>query len=69
MALDKATLSASLKTFFDSMDEAPSTNQDLADAFADAVDVFVKSGTVSTTVSVVDPVSETLTGTGTGSVT
>ena len=68
MSLNKTALKASLLAFFNSMDTAAKTNDQLAEAFANAVDIFVKSGTVSTTVTVVDPISGTLTGTGTGTV-
>ena len=68
MALDKATLQTTLKDFFVTMKSESKTEDELAAAIADAIDVFVKSGTVTTTdtVSVVDPISGTLTGTGTG---
>lgn len=85
MALDKITLKASLKTAFESLqgyDGTPGKTQNdaleqLAEAITNAVDVFIKSGTVNTTVATGIPVqvnissgtgATTGTGTGTGDV-
>lgn len=48
MALDKATLTASLTTVFTSLDPNKTPAQ-VAQQIADAVDIFVKSGTVNVT--------------------
>ena len=86
MALDKTTLAATISATLTALkDYDGSTGKTQADAIdklsgdlADAIDVFVKSGTVSTTVASgitvqVDPVTgigaTTGTGAGTGSVT
>ncbi|MBU2645879.1 hypothetical protein KKI24_14315 [bacterium] len=71
MALDKATLKTAIENGLASahgqgLQAADST---LAQVIADAVDAFVKSGTVSTAVTVtVDPGTHAGGGTGTGSV-
>ena len=74
MALDKTSLKASIKQAFN--DQRSNTNDpdgaidDLASKIADAVDLFVKSGSVSTSVSTVitgTSPSGAVTGTGTGS--
>ncbi len=75
MALDKATLTATLTGIFE--DLSGDTAATKATKIANAVDVFVKSGTVTTTVAVtsvslVTPgvdASGPGTGSGTGSVT
>ena len=82
MPLDKATLTASIKVLFGAnevgLDAPAKANiEQMSTDLADAIDVFVKSGTVITNVAVasvsaVTPgpgVSGPGTGTGTGSVT
>lgn len=84
MALNKTVLKASFKAAFQA--EMPSPNAEqlaaydrIADAFANAIDAFVRSGTVTVTVASGIPVSTTgtaaaqtgattTTGTGTGTV-
>lgn len=74
MPLDKSTLTSALETAFGANDvsdaSAKSNIQSMAAAVADAIDVFVKSGDVNTTLSV-NPHTPggSATGTGTGSVT
>jgi len=69
MALDKATLITDLETAFGKDQVSDATAKAnitvMATAVADAVDVFVKSGTVNTTVTTPD----TINGTGVGVVT
>ena len=62
MALDKATLISNLTTIFENLD-ADATAATKAEAFADAIDAFVKTATVNTTVSVTS-VSGVTTGAG-----
>ena len=76
MSLDKAGLAAALKAIFE--DVSPTTTAEAkASAIADAIDAFVKTGEVSTTVASgiavqVDPNTgigaTSATGTGTGSI-
>lgn len=73
MALDKATLKAGLKSAMLANIPSPSPQQTteidtFAGAFADAIDIFVKSGTVTVTVPIAIPV-QVNTGTGTGATT
>jgi hypothetical protein len=48
MALDKATLTATLTSIFEDLDNE-ATAAEKATAIADAIDVFVRSGTVAFT--------------------
>ncbi|MBN2669991.1 MAG: hypothetical protein JXR60_12290 [Bacteroidales bacterium] len=72
MALDKISLKSSIKQAFN--DQRSNTNDpdaaldDLAAKIADAVEVFVKSGTVNTTVETTGTAAAQ-TGTGTGNIT
>lgn len=61
MALDKATLIASLTTIFSDLTGKTAAQQ--AQAVADAIDIYVKTGTIATTVAVVS-VSGVTTGPG-----
>jgi len=67
MPLDKSTLQAAFKTAFDTAKEENWSTEQVAEALADAVDVFVRSGDVVgiTTDVEVDP--DTGLGTGTQS--
>ena len=66
MALDKAGLTSALKTIFENVD-ANSTPAAKAASIADAIDTFVKTGTVSVTVATTgSPTAQT--GSGTGSI-
>jgi hypothetical protein len=70
MALDKTTLTNTLETIFE--DLSGKTAAQKASEIADAIDVFVKSGAVNTTVTGTAPgptFPSTVSGTGTGSVT
>ena len=51
MALVSASLAADLKTIFDAMDQAPTTNTWLADQIAAAIDKQIKTATVQGTAS------------------
>ena len=64
MALDKATLKASIKTALNNGIGVDDDADAISQAIANAIDIFVKSGTVSTVVATPD----TFTGTGSGSV-
>ncbi len=68
MALDKTTLGTSIANAFASAhgQGLKSTDTDLGNAIADAIDAYVKAGTVSTTVSTVTACGAGP-GTGTGS--
>ncbi len=82
MALDKATLKSSIKSALlaaaaeEDPDNFDAAMDSLAGNISDAVDAFVKSGTVTTTVTTVvigtlpvGPVAATGSGAGTGSMT
>ena len=77
MALDKTTLKASIQQALYDSKASGDTIPQLAQALADAIDTFVRSGTVTTNVTVasvsgVQPgtgVSGPGSGTGTGSIT
>ena len=69
MALDKTSLRTALETALGSGEaglDAPSKAniEGVASAMADAIDAFVKSGTVSTTVAAVTPGVGVASGTG-----
>ena len=68
MALDKATLKVALEAAFGKDETSDATAQghisQMASDVADAIDAFVKSGTVNTVVTTPD----TINGTGVGSV-
>ena len=64
MALDKTTLAASIKSAFSAAIGVDDDGAAVSNAIANAIDIFVKSGTVSTVVSTPDTVN----GTGTGAV-
>jgi|SaaInl7_200m_RNA_FD_contig_123_13647_length_4144_multi_5_in_0_out_1_6 hypothetical protein len=66
MALNKATLKTAIENAFAAAhgQGLQPEEQTLAQAIADAIDTYVKAGTVSTVVATPD----TLTGTGTGSI-
>lgn len=73
MALDKLTLKTSLEATFSNLDPSK-TPADVAQELADAIELFVKSGTVNTNVTgttspTVPGTPAAVTGTGTGSVT
>ena len=51
MALDKATLAAELEGIFAAGQGGAKTQAQVAQAIADAIDTFVRSGTVTTTVT------------------
>lgn len=51
MALNKATLASTLMQIFADGQAGTKSQAQVAQAIADAIDVFVKSGTVTTTVS------------------
>lgn len=72
MALNKSALQTSLESIFNDLNPEK-TPADVAQQMADAIDTFVKSGTVSTTVTgttspAVPGAPSTVTGTGTGSI-
>lgn len=73
MALDKASLKSALEIAFGANDVADPTSksniQNMAQLVADAVDTFVKSGTVNTTDTITTGPGAGSTGTGVGSVT
>lgn len=75
MALDKAGLKSALEIAFGAPDVADPTSksniQTMAQAVADAVDTFVKSGTVNTTVTIpsTSAPGSPSSGTGVGTVT
>ena len=70
MALDKTSLTASIRQAFNDQrsntDDPDGALDDLSSKIADAVDIFVKSGSVSTTVTTV-VTCPTGAGSGTGS--
>lgn len=69
MALDKTTLKNTIVTLLnDMMTEETDSVEEYATRLSDAIDVFVKSGTVNVTVSTTGTASAQ-TGTGTGNVT
>lgn len=76
MPLNKTVLATTLKDIFEDLD-ADVTAEDKANQIADAVDTFVRSGTVTTSVAVVSVAGVTTgpgvsgpgTGTGTGTIT
>lgn len=75
MALNKQVLEQAIKAAFDKQAAKSGVNDDpvvsrneLAKSLADAFDAFVKSGTVSTTVTGTSP-SGAVSGAGTGSIT
>lgn len=84
MALNKTNLKTALKSAFTNEMPSPTSEQlaaydRIADAFANAIDAFVKSGTVTVTVATGIPVATTgtaaaqtgattTTGTGTGTI-
>lgn len=64
--LDKATLKTATKAAFqDAIGDEGDAEENVAVALSDAIDAFVKSGTVNTTVTTPD----TINGTGVGAVT
>jgi peptidyl-tRNA hydrolase len=65
MALDKATLKNEIKSALLAAIGAANAEDAIATALSNAIDVFVKSGTVTVTVTTPD----TINGTGTGAVT
>lgn len=65
MALNKATLKAAIQSCFEDVRE-DKTPADAAQQLADAIDAYVRSATVSTTVTGVDGTGSPVTGTGTG---
>ena len=67
MPLDKTTLQSQLQAIFEDLDPSKTPEQ-VAQEMADAIDVFVKSGTVNTAVTGSCPTGA-VTGTGTGAVT
>ena len=69
MALDKTTLASTLTQIFADGQAGAKSQAQVAQAIADAIDVFVKSGTVTTTVTGTDSMGGPVTGTGTGGVT
>lgn len=69
MALDKATLASTLTQIFADGQTGAKSQAQVAQAIADAIDAFVKSGTVTTTVTGTDSQGGPVVGVGTGSVT
>lgn len=68
MALDKPTLEQTILGILTDMESRDSdAKQEFAQRLADAIDVFIRSGTVNVTVSTTGTASAQ-TGTGTGSV-
>lgn len=74
MALNKTSLELAIKTAFDRQAAKNQTNddpavsrQEIAQDLANAIDAYIKSGTVNTTVTGASP-SGAVTGTGTGSI-
>lgn len=71
MALDKVGLKAEIKSILESLadmvEDPASARENFASALSDAIDTFVKSGTVNVTVSTTGTASAQ-TGTGTGNV-
>ena len=51
MALNKASLAAELESIFTAGQSGSKTQAQVAQAIADAIDTFVRSGTVTTTVT------------------
>ena len=68
MALDKATLAGTLQQIFADGQAGAKTQAQVAQAIADAIDAFVKSGTVTTTVTGTDSMGGPVVGAGTGGV-
>ena len=68
MALDKASLAAELESIFAAGQGGGKTQAQVAQAIADAIDTFVRSGTVTTTVTGTCSTGP-VTGGGTGAVT
>jgi len=66
MALDKAGLIANLLSAYNDSNAAELTNAQFAELIADAIDIFVKTGTVTTPSGVAVTVN---TGTGVGATT
>ena len=69
MALDKTTLAGTLTQIFADGQAGAKTQAQVAQAIADAIDAFVKSGTVTTTVTATDSMGGPVVGAGTGAVT
>ena len=69
MALNKATLAGTLQQIFADGQAGAKTQAQVATAIADAIDAFVKSGTVTTTVTGTDSLGGPVVGAGTGTVT
>lgn len=67
MALDKATLANTLEQIFAGSQAGAKTQAQVAQAIPDAIDAFVRSGTVTTTVTGTCSTGPVV-GTGTGSV-
>jgi hypothetical protein len=68
MALDKTTLAGTLTQIFADGQAGAKSQAQVAQAIADAIEVFVKSGTVATTVTGTDSIGGPVVGTGTGTV-
>jgi hypothetical protein len=68
MALDKATLAGTLQQIFADGQAGAKSQAQVAQAIADAIDAFVKSGTVTTTVTGTDSLGGPVVGAGTGAV-
>lgn len=72
MALDKATLQAGIKAAFDKQKNETSDRDaclaKIAEDIANAIDTYVKSGTVATTVTGTIVSGGAVTGTGTGTI-
>jgi hypothetical protein len=69
MALDKTTLAGTLTQIFADGQAGAKSQAQVAQAIADAIDAFVMSGTVTTTVTGTDSMGGPVVGAGTGSVT
>jgi hypothetical protein len=68
MALDKATLKNEIKSLLqDMMQKENASFEEFATRLSDAVDVYVKTGTISTTVTGTCPAGA-VAGTGTGTI-
>jgi hypothetical protein len=68
MALDKATLAVTLQQIFADGQAGAKSQAQIAQAIADAIDAFVKSGAVTTTVTGTDSMGGPVVGAGTGAV-
>ena len=68
MALDKASLAGTLQQIFADGQAGAKSQAQVAQVIADAIDAFVKSGTVTTMVTGTDSLGGPVVGTGAGSI-